>query len=441
MNFMLPCFQRLVVRLVPPIPGLERQEVRNCHKTLLILSLFLLIMCIGRSWIDCEFLLFSSLWSGRRHCLNFARNTKHCFVRILELVNIFRHIPPCFEGASFLDQGLLMWSSLEFRRARTTLMRRTILDNTSRWPRDGPFLSRILIWCPVLLENLMVCFDPNFSGSRGIYFSRIRILRCTTQLYRLIHYRNWSFRSTFLRLLVGLSFLPLHVDNDICRQKRNLFQICNSDTREGARIHMTDFHRIWIGMEFHSCLSSFPFFIAWSLWVCVPRRQSVLPLHGMREKTIALCVSDFCPCFFWRVGHGETTWVSFGTLSMCLPLKTLLHFPLNAGFVSVMTLCNWSSFHNIVSDSEVSISHHLINVEFCVQRLDRTKPTQSEAEQNSVILTCTLLPGSPVKASHSLLTVHGPIWHRNLGHRHSVNLKRPNLWVLVLLHERNLSSS
>ena len=34
----------------------------------------------------------------------------------------------------------------------------------------------------------------------------------------------------------------------------------------------------------------------------------------------------------------EITWVSFGTLSMCLPLKTLFHFPLNVGFLSFLTL-------------------------------------------------------------------------------------------------------
>ena len=37
----------------------------------------------------------------RQHCPGFNRNLKRSFVRILELVNIFRQIPRCFAGASF----------------------------------------------------------------------------------------------------------------------------------------------------------------------------------------------------------------------------------------------------------------------------------------------------------------------------------------------------
>ena len=47
-------------------------------------------------------------------------------------------------------------------------------------------------------------------------------------------------------------------DDGICRHVHIVFQTCNSDTREGARTDMTDFYRIWIGMEFHSCPMSFP---------------------------------------------------------------------------------------------------------------------------------------------------------------------------------------
>ena len=51
------------------------------------------------------------------------------------------------------------------------------------------------------------------------------------------------------------------------------------------------------------------------------------------------------------------------------------------------------------------------------QFLDHTKPTQFEAEQSLVILTCTILPGSHRKACR-LLTID--IERRNLGHRLSV---------------------
>ena len=92
----------------------------------------------------------------------------------------------------------------------------------------------------------------------------------------------------------------------------------------------------------------------------------------------------------------ETTWASFRTLSMCFPLNTLSHFALHGGFLSFLTLGDWSSFHNFASDSEVSSSHHLINMKFYRSSvvnnlsvhlfrrfLDRTKPRRSEAEQES----------------------------------------------------------
>ena len=37
-------------------------------------------------------------------------------------------------------------------------------------PRDGPFLSRILVLFQVPLENWTARFDPNFPLSRGIDF-------------------------------------------------------------------------------------------------------------------------------------------------------------------------------------------------------------------------------------------------------------------------------
>ena len=37
--------------------------------------------------------------------LNISRNMKRSFVRILELVHIFRQTPCCFAGASFLVQA------------------------------------------------------------------------------------------------------------------------------------------------------------------------------------------------------------------------------------------------------------------------------------------------------------------------------------------------
>ena len=43
------------------------------------------------------------------------------------------------------------------------------------------------------------------------------------------------------------------------------------------------------------------------------------------------------------------------------------------------------------------------------QFLDRTVPSKSEIEQNSVILTCTIHPGSPLRPFHSQIIEHDPI--------------------------------
>ena len=174
--------------------------------------------------------------------------------------------------------------------------------------------------------------------------------------------------------------------------------------------------------------------IAWSLWGFSSLAVSLFCLRmgcGRRR-------SPFSSLAFTLASRGqrvttETAWVSFGTLSMCFPLKTLSHLPLNVGFVSFLTLGNWSSFHTIVSDSEISISHHLIimkfNFSFLIadrsvfhrfeQPLEHKRPSQSEVEQNSVILTCIILPGSRLKAFRLLLSVRDPILNRNLGRRHS----------------------
>ena len=91
----------------------------------------------------------------------------------------------------------------------------------------------------------------------------------------------------------------------------------------------------------------------------------------------------------------ETTWISCGALSMCLPLKTL-SLSSHRRLCFLLTLGNWSSFYSFVSDSEVSISHHMIIMKFrcgvqsmmilsahCfVQRLDQTRPSQTEVELN-----------------------------------------------------------
>ena len=64
------------------------------------------------------------------------------------------------------------------------------------------------------------------------------------------------------------------------------------------------------------------------------------------------------------------------------------------------------------------------------QFLGRTNP-----RQYLVIFTCTLLPGSGLKAFHSQKMVHDPIPHRNLVRRHSAKLKKTEFRVLGPVHK------
>ena len=120
---------------------------------------------------------------------------------------------------------------LDFGRARTTLVRRTLMDNTSRWTLSFPNFNSV---------------PGAFGKINGVFrwnrFSRIRILRCRTNtivqtpsIMQLILSQHLSSTSCWAFLL------PQHVGNDICRHIHNFFQTCNSDTREDVRIHMTDF--------------------------------------------------------------------------------------------------------------------------------------------------------------------------------------------------------
>ena len=56
----------------------------------------------------------------------------------------------------------------------------------------------------------------------------------------------------------------------------------------------------------------------------------------------------------------ETTRVSFRTLSSCLPLPAISHFPFNVGFNFLSTPCHYSSMNHIVSGFKVPTSHLLV---------------------------------------------------------------------------------
>ena len=143
----------------------------------------------------------------------------------------------------------------------------------------------------------------------------------------------------------------------------------------------------------------------------------------------------------------ETTWVSFGTLSMCLPLKTLLHFPLNVDFLSWLILFPqlrsrlWSFEFSSSDQYEILQTSSIVNnlSAHCFEQfLGRTKLRESEAEQNPAILTWKNPPGSHRNAFRSLIIELDPIEGRNLGRRHSVSENWTNLRVLVLRHKLRL---
>ena len=212
------------------------------------------------------------------------------------------------------------------------------------------FFPEFLFWCQVHLREFDGVLWSLFS-----LFTRIKILRYTTQLYRPLQHSNRSFRTHLSSTFCWAFPPPQHV-------KRNMFfhiciqsQTCSFDTREDANSYMTGFSNFCNGTEFRS--------------------------SSLTTVQVSLYQSDMT----------ETTWVSCWTLSMCLPLKTLSPFPLNVGVLSFLTLGDCSPFHNIVLDSEVSSSHHLINMKFysCLlllivrlhasrRFLIHTKPSQSE---------------------------------------------------------------
>ena len=96
---------------------------------------------------------------------------------------------------------------------------------------------------------------------------------------------------------------------------------------------------------------------------------------------------------------------------------------------------SFSLSHGISSVTRSHSARSWCQIPWVLWFLARTKPRQSEAEQNPAIWTRTILPGSHLKAYHLLIIELNPIVHRNLGRRHSVSVSWTNLIDLVLLHE------
>ena len=165
---------------------------------------------------------------------------------------------------------------------------------------------------------------------------------------------------------------------------------------------------------------------------CEELRSS--PSNGMQEKTIVLFVSNLCHCFQRLEGHDWNYMSLLWDIVHVPSTEKLSYFPLNTGFLSFMTLVTdplSTTSLRALKFPFSSCSQYEVSLQFLIayslvthcfeQFLDRTRPTQSEAEQNPVILTSIFLPGPRLEAFHSLIMVHDPILHPNLGHRHSPN--------------------
>ena len=153
---------------------------------------------------------------------------------------------------------------------------------------------------------------------------RMRILCYTILFCRLLKYSNWSFRTTFFRPPGGLHVFINRSEVTFIAINRTFF-ILVFHTRRYLNLTTSycNFH-IDTNSDWLSRVGTF-LFVAFL-------HQSVCLWVGCRRKQ--LC---------------------FGSVSMCLPLKTLYQFPLNIGFVPNLPLGDWTPCHNIIPDFELPI--------------------------------------------------------------------------------------
>ena len=232
---------------------------------------------------------------------------------------------------------------------------------------------------------------------------------------------NCSIRTSFLRLLVGL-FRQLNMSKKTC------FAISASCLWNVllalGRMPLTT-RRIGtispLTCDFIPFVNRFAIlFVRWfslSVFGC-------LWIWSKRGRPLFL-FKKFAPVTRSSNSMMETTRVSFRTLSSCLPLPAISHFPFNVGFIFLSTPCHYSMNH-IVSGFKVPTSHLLVKKQshwcflilsnlfvFCFAPfLDHTEPTQSVTEQNPLMLTSTILPGTYPKVVHLLIIVPDTIGHR-----------------------------
>ena len=147
---------------------------------------------------------------------------------------------------------------------------------------------------------------------------------------------------------------------------------------------------------------------------CLLCRQS-LPSTLVREQTTVLFVSDLRHCFPRPVQDCRT-------MSIWFPLKTYSHLPLKVGFLSSLTLGCCSLLHNFVSNSEVSSSHHLINMKFYRRLHSWITRLFIVSDSFLVVQSQDSLKLNRILQFWLVIIELGPIERRSLGRRQTVSV-------------------
>ena len=167
---------------------------------------------------------------------------------------------------------------------------------------------------------------------------------------------NWSICTSFLRLLVAL-FRQLNMSKETCFAISASY-LWNVVPTHG-RMPVTT-RRIGtisaLTCDFIPFVNRFSIlFVRWfslSVFGC-------LRIWCRRRRPLFL-FEKFAPVTRSSNSMMETTRVSFRTLSSCLPLPAISHFPFNVGSIFLSTPCHYSSMNHIVSGFEVPTSHLLV---------------------------------------------------------------------------------
>ena len=229
---------------------------------------------------------------------------------------------------------------------------------------------------------------------------------------------NWSI-CTFFSSTSCCAFPPAqHVERNMFCHICILFVKCSSDTREDACNYTTDWYNF---LHWHVILfllsTDFPSFSSDDF----PFPSLVAFEFGAGEDVHSFCLRSSLPLPEALTPWWKPTRVSFRTLSSCLPLPAISHFPfkrwLYFPFDSVSLLLHesyrfglWGSDFSSSGQKTSSLMFLILNILFVLRFapfLDHTEPTQSATEQNTLILTSTILPGPYPKvgssADHSAL--------------------------------------